>query len=1010
MNFGRILETQCVNVEPPPDARCNDEAFALSNPGICGIRSTLVIKPGVGLLCALGSLQFHAYSVTNGVEEDVTDEAIFTSGDLNVVVVGAISGSATAVAAGETTVTAVWQGKTATATVTVLSGDTCCEQQNVAMLLLVDTTRSMSQAFGGTYAKRLTFAKAAAVRFVGEVNVAKDTIGLMQFHGSTTTVEDVPGTDKAAVIADINALAETQDKTQFLDIVEDAIALLDQTTADRKVIILISDGEDTLTQAFNSENDPLVPLSEFKSQGGIVMCLGVRASGTGFAFLSAMATGGFFVNAYPDNVEEALDFFSGLKGYVCAGNCTPTGDQYVAEASGNYTGFANWDVTEGSVDLCGNGLWDFLPGNGLYVDMLGTSSPQNGKITSKSTFNLEAGHVYRVTCSVAGNQRLDLDVQSLRVRVSPVSGAPALLDTAIGIPSYTSDFAVQSMSFNSPGDVEVRLSFNQVEWTGSGVSAKVGLLLDNVRFEDVTTGTILLLDTFDSENLTYIAPGCGQGSTWVWLSDLNQYGYATGYQGCYGEGCLSEPPSAQVPDPTPLPNIESGSSPPGHIFTSTRSACADCPVGTQDVGTALTPILLSAEGNPILASASSECSSIDPNGEAWQAFDRDSGTYWASNTGVPQWLQIRLANNAEATSYGIRALPVGKPTAWKVYGSNDGSNFTELDSRTDPTGTLVIPGAESVFPITTPDSYLYYRLHVTAVNTNLIIPGDAPGGVARVGIAEFALYRESDESVCAEATATSTSSQADADSQAYAAALVAAQALLNCRPLYTSTQSHTAHCPLGTHGADVMRSATATSFVSLDDAETQALAAATEDAEGDLDCTQSNNQQVITINDRGVADLGAAPSTPYPSVKYIAEDDVAPGAVVGSVSVTISGFTHTNPADVLIVLKSPADTYVALMQRCGGAAASNLDLVIEDGGAVMPDENGAALADGTYAPTQYGANVDLPAPAVASPYGTQLIEFFGENPVGAWSLWVCDLATLDSGQIASGWDLSITFV
>ncbi|MEH2044530.1 hypothetical protein [Nostoc sp.] len=48
-------------------------------------------------------------------------------------------------------------------------------------------------------------------------------------------------------------------------------------------------------------------------------------------------------------------------------------DNFNTENSGNealnYNSFANWNVTNGTVDLIGNnGVFDFLASNGLYVD------------------------------------------------------------------------------------------------------------------------------------------------------------------------------------------------------------------------------------------------------------------------------------------------------------------------------------------------------------------------------------------------------------------------------------------------------------------------------------------------------------------------------------------------------------------------------------------------------------------------------------------------------------------
>lgn len=44
----------------------------------------------------------------------------------------------------------------------------------------------------------------------------------------------------------------------------------------------------------------------------------------------------------------------------------------------NYAGFAQWTVSDGAVDLIGNGFFDLYPGNGLFVDLEG--SAQNAGI------------------------------------------------------------------------------------------------------------------------------------------------------------------------------------------------------------------------------------------------------------------------------------------------------------------------------------------------------------------------------------------------------------------------------------------------------------------------------------------------------------------------------------------------------------------------------------------------------------------------------------------------------
>ena len=51
----------------------------------------------------------------------------------------------------------------------------------------------------------------------------------------------------------------------------------------------------------------------------------------------------------------------------------------------NYTGFANWTVSNGTVDLIGNKYFDFYPGNGLYVDLDG-STHKAGLLSSNIIF------------------------------------------------------------------------------------------------------------------------------------------------------------------------------------------------------------------------------------------------------------------------------------------------------------------------------------------------------------------------------------------------------------------------------------------------------------------------------------------------------------------------------------------------------------------------------------------------------------------------------------------------
>ena len=68
----------------------------------------------------------------------------------------------------------------------------------------------------------------------------------------------------------------------------------------------------------------------------------------------------------------------------------------------------------------------------------------------------------------------------------------------------------------------------------------------------------------------------------------------------------------------------------------------------------------------------------------------------------------------------------------------------------------------------------------------------------------------------------------------------------------------------------------------------------------------------------------------------------------------------------------------------------------------------ALLTSGTFRPTNAGAGDTWPAPAPAPAGGSPLSVFNGGNPNGTWSLYVVDDAAQDLGNLAGGWELTIT--
>jgi hypothetical protein len=156
-------------------------------------------------------------------------------------------------------------------------------------------------------------------------------------------------------------------------------------------------------------------------------------------------------------------------------------DSYTAGVP--WPGGGNWTVTEQSVDLIGEGTsWDLIPGNGLYLDMDG-STGNAGTIESIS-IALAPGD-YTLSYSVAGNQR-DAGDDSVIVQI----GGGSLLN-ATTTAGQSAPFTTVSLPFTVATATSATISFNGVG------GDNIGVLLDNVAINSVENiipapGAILL--------------------------------------------------------------------------------------------------------------------------------------------------------------------------------------------------------------------------------------------------------------------------------------------------------------------------------------------------------------------------------------------------------------------------------------------------------------------------------------------------------------------------------------
>jgi len=134
----------------------------------------------------------------------------------------------------------------------------------------------------------------------------------------------------------------------------------------------------------------------------------------------------------------------------------------------------------------------------------------------------------------------------------------------------------------------------------------------------------------------------------------------------------------------------------------------------------LTPFLMAVTGissgtmvsNSVISSSAS--SYIDVRGP-WQAHDGDTAETdggWHSNYENQPWLQFYFTDSPRTiNAYRIYGRTDGfnfGDSGFNLLGSNDGSNFTTIDTR--PAGSAPISNGFKDFAVTSPGSYQYYRL------------------------------------------------------------------------------------------------------------------------------------------------------------------------------------------------------------------------------------------------------------------------------------------------------------
>ncbi|MBL1211574.1 beta strand repeat-containing protein, partial [Geminocystis sp. GBBB08] len=144
-------------------------------------------------------------------------------------------------------------------------------------------------------------------------------------------------------------------------------------------------------------------------------------------------------------------------------------------ATSNYNNFVNWSVTDGAVDLFGPGFGDFLPGNGLYLDLDGSIS-NGGRLESKQTFSFSAGDVITLQFSLAGSQQGNTNSATVSL---------GSLFTETFTRSSDAPFATITRTINVTANSTGKLIFDQAGGDNEG------LLLDNVSIKKINGDSLV---------------------------------------------------------------------------------------------------------------------------------------------------------------------------------------------------------------------------------------------------------------------------------------------------------------------------------------------------------------------------------------------------------------------------------------------------------------------------------------------------------------------------------------
>lgn len=152
-------------------------------------------------------------------------------------------------------------------------------------------------------------------------------------------------------------------------------------------------------------------------------------------------------------------------------------------------------------------------------------------------------------------------------------------------------------------------------------------------------------------------------------------------------------------------------------------------INSEPIYTAVVPSMTADTDQGFVVSSSSIQSGFDPY-KSFDSLDNSTSSYWLSQTSsLPVTLEIQLDAVTPVFKYTIDHTTVAGrfPSAWTFEGSDNGTDWAVLDTRTGETGGSAHTEHEYYLPL--PANYNYYRWNISANN-----------GDTRVAVGTVQLY------------------------------------------------------------------------------------------------------------------------------------------------------------------------------------------------------------------------------------------------------------------------------